>query len=56
MQGLLFFENFVLFFFLQKEDVSHFVKPCKVFVFVKPSNVSFFQKVAVFSFVKPCNA
>ena len=52
MQGLFFFQNLGLFFFLLKVDVSHYVEPCKVFVFLKPCNVFLLQKV--FSFVKPC--
>ena len=54
MQGLFFFQNFGLFFFLLKVDVSHYVdvEPCKVFVFLKPCNVCLLQKV--FSFVNPC--
>ena len=52
MQRLFFFQNFGLFFFLLKVDVSHFVEPCKVFVFLKPCNVCLLQKV--FPFVNPC--
>ena len=52
MQGLIFFQKFGPFFFLLKVDVSHYVKPCKVFFFSKPCNVFLLQKVL--SFVKPC--
>ena len=51
MQGF-FFQNFGLFCFLLKVDVSHYVEPYKVFVFLKPCNVFLLQKV--FSFVKLC--
>ena len=54
MHFLVFFQNFGLFFFLLKVDVSHYVEPCKVFVFLKLCNVFLLQKV--FSFVKPCFA
>ena len=52
MQRFIFLQNCVLFCFLQKGDVSHSVKPCKVFVFLKTCNVFFLAKGCSIPFCK----
>ena len=53
MQGLLFSKTvYSFFFFLQKVDVSCFVKPCKVFVFLKLCNLVLHAKSCSLLFCK----